>query len=327
MTILKLGAFIVAAILPVFTGQANAESAAEAYPNAPIRLIVPWPPGGGSDNLMRVLSPKLSDALGQSVVIENRPGAAGNIGAAAGARAPADGYTLIAAYSGTHVINPAVYENVGFRETDFDPVILIASVPMMVVVNSELPVHTMKDLVKLEKQSGSKMFYGSSGTGTLTHLAAEMFNQVAGTHFKHIPYKGGSQSVIDLLAGRIDVIFADPASVIAHIRSGKLRPLAITSMQRAQIMPDLVTIAESGYPNYDVRSWNGILVPAGTPQAIVQRLNSEMDKIIHDPAMMVKLKDGGYEVVGGSPESFGKYIRVEIDKWAPVVKAANITVN
>jgi tripartite-type tricarboxylate transporter receptor subunit TctC len=297
------------------------------YPNKPVRYIVPWPPGGGSDTLARVLGTKLSEHLGQQVIIDNRPGAAGNIGAEIGAKSPADGYTIIGAYSGTHVINPSIYKNIPFKESDFTPIILAASVPALVALHPSVPAKNIKELIALDKAKPGMLKYGSSGNGALNHLAGELFNLITGTKLLHVPYKGGGPAAIALLSAEIDLIFNDPASLVQHIKAGKLRAIASTGSKRALVMPDVPTIAESGVPSYEVTSWNGVLAPAGVPADIVRRLNTELNKIIVSSDTRPKLIEFGLEPVGGTPDQFAKHIRAESAKWAPVVKSAGVKVD
>ena len=300
---------------------------AQGYPNKLIRYIVPWPPGGGGDVISRMLSPRLSEALGQQVVIDNRGGAAGNIGAELAAKSPPDGYTIVFAYSGTHAINPSIYSKMPFKESDFAPIIWLSSVPELVVVHPSLPVKTVKELIALAKAKPGQLTYGSAGSGAINHLAGELFNMMAGTQLIHVPYKGGGPAVIALLSGEITLIFIDPASVVQHIKSGKLRAIAATSARHALAMPELPTVAEAGVPGYEVTSWNGILIPAGAPAAVIRRLNGELNTIINAPDMHARMIEFGYEPVGGPPEKFGEHIRAEIAKWAPVVKAAGVKVD
>lgn len=299
----------------------------QSYPNRPIRYIVPWPPGGGSDTLARLLGSKLSENVGQQVIIDNRPGAAGNIGAELGAKSVPDGYTIIGAYSGTHVINPSIYRNIPFKESDFAPIVLAASVPAVVALYPAIPVKSIRDLIALDKSKPGTLKFGSSGNGAMNHLAGELFNLMTGTRLLHVPYKGGGPAAVALLGGEIDLIFNDPASLVQHIKAGKLRALASTGSRRALALPDVPTVAESGVPGYEVISWNGVLVPAGVPVDIVKRLNFELNKVIAAADMRPKLIEVGLEPVGGTPEQFGQYIRSETVKWAPVVKAAGITVD
>ena len=300
---------------------------AQGYPSKTIRFIVPWPPGGGADVLARILSPRLSEALGQQIVIDNRGGAAGNIGAELAAKSPPDGYTIVFAYSGTHAINPSIYSKMPFKESDFAPIIWLASVPQVVVVHPSLPVKTVKELIALAKARPGELSYGSSGSGAINHLAGELFNMMAGTRVIHVPYKGGGPAAIALLSGEITLILGEPATIVQHVKAGKLRALAVTTARRALAMPELPTVAEAGVPRYEVTSWNGILIPAGAPADVVGRLNGELNKIISAADMKTRMIENGYEPVGGPAEKFGEHIRAEIAKWAPVVKAAGVKVD
>lgn len=300
---------------------------AQGYPGKTIRLIVPWPPGGGADVLSRILSPNLSENLGQQIVIDNRGGAAGNIGAELAAKSPPDGYTIVFAYSGTHAVNPSIYSKMPFKESDFAPIIWLAEVPQVLIVHPSLPVKSVKDLIALARAKPGELTYGSSGNGAINHLAGALFTTMTKTRMVHIPYKGGGPAAIALMSGEISVILGEPASVVPHIKSGKLRAIAVTSARRALALPELPTIAEAGVPGYEVTSWNGMLAPAGTPADIIARLNTEFNKIIATPAMRQKMIDNGYEPMGGPPEKFGAKIRAEIAKWAPVVKAAGVRVD
>ena len=300
---------------------------AQPYPSKLIRLIVPWPPGGGADVLSRILGPYLAENLGQQVVIDNRGGAAGNIGAELAAKSPPDGYTIVFAYSGTHAVNPSIYSKMPVKESDFAPIIWLAEVPQVLIVHPSLPVKSVKDMIALAKSKPGELTYGSSGNGAINHLAGALFATMANIRMVHIPYKGGGPAAIALMSGEITTILGEPASVVPHIKSGKLRAIAVTSGRRALAMPELPTVAEAGVPGYEVTSWNGILAPAATPADIITRLNTEFNKIISTPAMKQKMIDNGYEPMGGPPEKFGAKIRAEIAKWAPVVKAAGVRVD
>jgi tripartite-type tricarboxylate transporter receptor subunit TctC len=315
------------AIAAICTLTASAAWAQASYPSKPVRLIVPWPPGGGADVITRLLSPKLSEALGQQVIVDNRGGAAGNIGAEMAAKAPPDGYTIAFAYSGTHSINPHIYSKMPFRESDFAPIIWLASVPQVVVVHPSLPVKTIKDLIALDRAKPGQLSYGSSGNGAINHLAGELFNHMTGTKLVHVPYKGGGPAAVALISGEIALILGEPASLVGHIKAGKVRPIAVTTAKRALSFPELPTVAESGVRDYEVTSWNGMLAPAGTPSDVLRRLNAEYNKIITDAEMRKRLIANGYEPVGGPPEKFGEHIRAEIAKWGPVVKRANVRVD
>jgi tripartite-type tricarboxylate transporter receptor subunit TctC len=304
-----------------------ASAFAQAWPAKTIRWIVPWPPGGGADVLSRILQPSLSEALGQQIVIDNRGGAAGNIGAEIAAKSPPDGYTIVFAYSGTHSINPYIYRKMPFRESDFAPIIWNASVPQVVVVHPSLPIKSPKDIIALAKANPGAFTYGSSGNGAINHLAGALFASMTGAPLTHVPFKGGGPAAISLMGGEIAMIFGEPATIVSHLKSGKMKAIAVTSGKRALALPDLPTVQETGIKGYDVTSWNGMLAPAGTSADIIRRLNSEFNRIIATPEMRKRMIENGYEPVGGPPEKFGEFIKAELAKWAPVVKAANIRVD
>ncbi len=306
---------------------ASAQTGSQDFPNKLIRYVVPWPPGGGSDVLARFVAQELSKALGQQVVVDNRAGASGNIGAEMAAKSPADGYTILGAYSGTHVINPGIFKSMPFTERDFDPVILLVSVPMMAVIHPSLPINTISDLIAYAKANPGKLNYGSSGSGAYNHLAGELFNRMAGTNLTHIPFKGGGPAATALLGGQIDLMFTDPTAHLGNVKAGKLRAIGVTSAIPAVTMPGLLPIAQTGVPGYDITSWNGILAPAGTPPQITKRLNAELNKILVRTDVRQRLIDTGYVPVGGSPEQFGDHIRAEIAKWGPVIKELGIKVD
>ena len=300
---------------------------AQGYPAKTIRWIVPWPPGGGADVLSRMLSPQLSEALRQQIVIDNRGGAAGNIGAELAAKSPPDGYTIVFAYSGTHSINPSIYRRMPFKESDFAPIVQLASVPQVLVVHPSLPVNNVKDLVTLAKGRPGELTYASSGSGAFNHLTGALFAQLTGTKLVHVPYKGGGPAAVALISGEVTMILGEFATIVGFVKSGRVRALAVTGAKRAPAMPELPTIAEAGVAGYEATSWNGMLAPAGTPADIIKRLNAEFNRIIGTPDMGKRMLDNGYEPVGGPPERFGELIRAEIAKWAPVVKAAGVQVD
>lgn len=300
---------------------------AQGYPAKTIRWIVPWPPGGGADVLSRMLSPHLSEAVKQQIVIDNRGGAAGNIGAELAAKSPPDGYTIAFAYSGTHAINPSIYRRMPFKESDFAPIIQLASVPQVLVVHPSLPVKTVKELVALAKQRPGELTYGSSGSGAFNHLTGALFGMKTGTQLTHVPYKGGGPAAVALLSGEITMILGEPATIVGFVKAGRVRAIAVTGAKRAPALPELPTIAEAGVAGYEATSWNGMLAPAGTPADIIKRLNAEFNRIIGTPDMRKRMLDNGYEPVGGPPERLGELIRAEIAKWAPVVKAAGVQVD
>ena len=317
--------FAVAALVAALV--AAPVAAQSAYPSKQIRWIVPWPPGGGADVLSRMLSPKLSDALKQQIIIDNRGGAAGNIGAEMAAKSPPDGYTIVFAYSGTHAINPSIYSRMPFKESDFAPIIWLASVPQVLVVHPSLPVKSVKELIALAKKRPGQLTYGSSGNGAFNHLTGALFANMAKIDIVHVPYKGGGPAAVALLSGEITMILGEPASIVGFVKAGKVRALAVTGEKRAPGMPELPTMAEAGIPGYAATSWNGMLAPAGVPAPVIKRLNDEFNRIITDPEIKKRMLGNGYEPVGGSPEKFGAHIRAEIAKWAPVVKATGVRVD
>jgi tripartite-type tricarboxylate transporter receptor subunit TctC len=310
--------------LPLFS---VVPASAQSYPSKPVRFIVPWPPGGGADIMSRLINQPLGDALGQQVVIDNRGGAAGNIGAELAAKSPPDGYTIVFAYSGTHSINPHIYRRMPFKTADLAPIIQLASVPQLVVVHPSLPVRSVRELIALVKTKPDQLSYASSGNGAINHLAGELFKMKTGLQIVHVPYKGGGPAAVALLSGEVGMIFGEPASMMGFLKAGKLRALAVTSGKRALSLPELPTMAEAGVSGYDVTSWNGILAPAGMPAPVLDRLNAELNKIIATPAMRDRMIGLGYEPVGGTPDAFAKFIQSELAKWAPVVKAANVRID
>lgn len=305
----------------------RAEAYAQAYPLKTIRFIVPWPPGGGADIMSRLINQPLGEALGQQVVIDNRGGAAGNIGAEIAAKSPPDGYTILFAYSGTHSVNPHIYRKMPFKESDLTAIVQLASVPQIAVVHPSLPVKSVRELIALVRARPGELSYASSGNGAINHLAGELFKMRTNSNIVHVPYKGGGPAAVALLSGEVGMIFGEPASMMSFLKAGKLKAIAVTSAKRALSLPELPTMAEAGIANYDVTSWNGILAPAATPREIVARLNAELNKIITAPAMRNRMIGLGYEPVGGPPERFNDFIRGELAKWAPVVKAANVRVD
>ena len=297
------------------------------YPNKPVRLVLPFPPGGGTDTLGRVVGAKLSEALGQQVVIENRPGAGANIGAEVVAKSLPDGYTLLMGNI-IHAINVSLYGKLGYDLVrDLAPVSLLASTPNIVVVHPSVPAKSVKELIALAKARPGQLDVASSGSGSSAHLAGELFNNMAGTKMTHVPYKGGGPAVIALIGGEVSVGFATTPSVINHVKSGKLRGLAVTSAQRSPSAPDLPTVSEAGLPGFEVVGWYGLLVPSGTSGGIVSRLHAESVKLLKLPDVKDRLDATGFEPIGTTPEQFGAYIRSEIAKWAKVVKASGVRVD
>ena len=306
---------------------ASLPALADTYPDRPIKWIVPWPPGGGADVIARLLGTHVAQELGKPVIIDNRGGAAGNIGALAAARSPADGYTMVFAYSGTHSINRHLYKEMPFEEKDFAPVIFLASVPQMLVVNANLPYKSVQEVIAAAKAQPGKLTYGSSGNGAINHLTGQLFSDMAGVKLLHVPYKGGGPAAAAVMAGEVDMVFGEPSTLLPHVASGRLRALATTGAKRSISMPELPTIAESGVPGYDVTSWNGVLVPAGTPKDAIKRLNADFNKVLSNPEMRERLIKIGYEPIGGAPDAFSKQIAAETKKWGPVIKDSGLQIN
>ena len=303
-------------------------ASAQTYPSKPIRFVVPFPPGGTTDILAREVGDRLSVSLGQAVVVDNRPGAAGNIGADLVAKSAADGYTLLMATVGTHAINASLYSKIPYNHLkDFAPVVLVAGVPNVLVVTPSLPVNSVADLIKLAKEKPGQINFASSGSGTSIHLSGELFKTMAGVDMTHIPYKGSAPALVDLIGGQVQVMFDNLPSSLPQIKAGKLRAIAVTSAQRAAALPDVPTIAESGLPGFEASAWFGIVVPAGTPPAVVSRINADVNQWLRTPEAADKLRGQGAIAVGGTPEQFAAHIRAETEKWAKVVKASGAKVD
>jgi tripartite-type tricarboxylate transporter receptor subunit TctC len=305
--------------------QADAPRAQANYPNRPIQLVVTVPPGGAADIVARVIGGKLSDALGQPVLIVNRAGAGGTTAAAQVAKSEPDGYTLLLNTIATHGIGPHIYANLQYDPVkDFSPVILVVKLPLIMAVNAELPARTVNDVIALAKAKPGELSFSSSGSGGAPHLAGELFKSLTGTDLLHVPYRGSGPAVIDLIAGRIAMMFDATPSLLPNITAGKLRPLAAASPQRHRLLPDIPTFAELGYPGMDIALWYGIAAPGGTPAPIVQRLNAELAKIVDMPDVRKTLSEQGADLQGGSTEDFAAFMRNESARWGAVVKRAGI---
>jgi tripartite-type tricarboxylate transporter receptor subunit TctC len=300
----------------------------ERYPSKPIRIVVPFAPGGSTDIFARLVGERLSSALGQGVVIENRAGAGGNIGADAVAKSAPDGYTLLMATTGVMAINNALYKSMTYdAEKDFQPVVYIASISNVVIVPADSAAKSVADLIATAKREPGKLSFASSGAGSSTHMSAELFKSMTGTDILHVPYKGSGQALPDLISGRVSMMFENAPGAVPHIKSGKVRALAVTGLKRAAALPELPTVAESGVPGYESLSWSGLAAPASTPRDIVQKLNRETAAILATPEMRAKLAEQGAEAVGGPPEQFAEHIRAERAKWSRLIRERNIVVN
>ena len=312
--VLSLGSFVFAA-----------SAIAQSWPARPVRMVVPFAAGGTTDVLARILGQKLSESLGQQVPVENRPGANGNIGAELVAHSPADGYTIMMGFDGTLAINPSVYRKLAFDPLrDFVTVALVGRVAPLIVAHPSLPAKSLQELVAYAKANPGRINYSSAGHGSTSHLAGELFKSRAGIEMTHIVYKGGGQAMNDLLSGQLQLLITALPTVDAHVRSGKLRAIAFTTARRVAGMPEIPTIAESGYPGFDVSTWYGIVAPAGTPPEVVRKLNAEIAKVLEQPDIRQRFAQLGTEPGGGTPESFAATLRADIDKWAAVVKGAGI---
>ncbi len=293
------------------------------YPNKAIRYVVPFPAGGPLDIVARSIGQELSKAWSQPVIVDNRPGAGGNIGADIVAKAPPDGYTILMGAVSTHAINVTLYNKLPYDPIkDFAPVTLITSVPNVLVVHPSVPAKNVKELIALAKSRPGQLNFASGSTGSAGHLAGELFNVMAGVDMTHIPYKGAAPAVIDLIAGHVSLMFDNLASALPNIKAGRVRALAVTTLKRSPLLPQLPTISESGLRGFDVSTWFGIFAPGATPPDIVARLNREVVRILHTPEMRERLATQGAEPVGNQPEEFAAFIKTEIPKYAKVVKAS-----
>ncbi|MGQ0512568.1 MAG: Bug family tripartite tricarboxylate transporter substrate binding protein [Betaproteobacteria bacterium] len=303
-------------------------AAAQTWPSKPIRLVIPFGPGGATDVIARLVGQKVSEQLGQPIVFDNRPGANGNIGTEAAVKSPADGYTLVMSYDGTMAINPSVYRKMPFDPVkDLAPVASVAQLPLLMVVHPSVPAKNVAEFVAFAKSRPGAVNYSSAGYGSAGHLAAELFRGRAGIDMVHVNYKGGGQAVLDLVGGQIQMVMTGLTTVEGHLKGGKLRALAFTSPRRMSGAPEVPTFDESGFPGLVVQSWYGILAPAGTPADIVGRLNGEINKAIQAPEVRARLASLGTDPTGGSAAEFGATIRADIARWAKVVETAGIKID
>jgi tripartite-type tricarboxylate transporter receptor subunit TctC len=317
-----------AAVTAAVTMMTSAGVLAQAYPSKPIRIIVPYPPGGTADVTSRILGKRLSEELGQPVLVENRPGAGGGIALQLAAKSPPDGYTLVQGNPGTNAINPALYPNLGYNpETDFTPIGVVVTAPLFLVVSATSRIRTVRDLIALgtSKNTGALTF-GSSGNGAPSHLGGEMFNTASGTSFVHVPYKGASPLTVALLSGEVHWAFLPGPDAIPQFRGGKMRPIAVAGSKRSPLSPDTPTLNESGFTDFDLSLWYGLLAPARTPQPIVDLLHQKLAKILGEAEIRTKLHDLSAEPSLNTPEEFAALIRTEIEKYARAVKASGAKV-
>ncbi|MBI1965275.1 MAG: tripartite tricarboxylate transporter substrate binding protein [Betaproteobacteria bacterium] len=302
---------------------AAAPAAAQQYPTRPIRFIVPFSPGGSTDTLARTLGQKLSEALGEQVVVDNRPGGNGDIGMLIVARAQADGYTIVLGYIANLAIAPSLYAKMPYDPVkDFAPITQPASSPNVLTAHPSVPAKNLKELIALAKTRPGAVNFASTGIASVGHLTGELLNTLAGVRMTHVPYKGSGQAITDLLGGHVHVMFSGFSSTMPHIKAGRLRALAVTGARRSPALPEAPTIAEQGFPKFEATAWYGVLAPAGTPRPIVTRLHDEIVKALRLPDVKERLGNVGFELVGSTPEQFGAYIKSETAKWAKVVKAS-----
>lgn len=295
----------------------------QSYPNKPIRLLVGFAPGGGVDTSARAVAIPLGAALGQTVVVDNRPGAAGNIAADMVAKAVPDGYTLLMANS--TISNPTLFKSLPFDvRKDLDPVALIAIGPSVLVVHPSMPVKSVKEFIAYAKSQPGKLSYGSGGVGNITHLEMELLNSMTGTRLTHVPYKGTAPALLGLVSGEVQVVFSSIPTALGQIRAGKIRALGVTIRKRSSVLPDVPTLDEAGVPGYDAASWYAVLAPAGTPKPVVARLGKEIVQVMAMPDVRGRFANDGFEPAGTGPAEFGKFLRAELAKWDKAIKAAGI---
>jgi tripartite-type tricarboxylate transporter receptor subunit TctC len=303
----------------------TAAAHAQTFPTKPVRMIVPFPPGGTTDILARVAAQKLSEALGQQVIVDNRPGAGGNIGTELVAKAPPDGYTLLTDPGSTLTINPSLFTKLPFDPLkDFAPVTIMAAVPNLLVVHPSLPVRNVKELIALAKARPDQLSYASTGAGQSTHLSMELFKSMARVKITHVPYKGSAPAITDLLGGHVLLMFDNMPSALPHAKAGKLRGIAVSTAKRSPVTPDIPTVAESGLPGFEVSVWFGVLATAGTPRDIVERLNRVLVKALQSADVRERLSSQGAEPIGNTPDEFTAQMKRDLVKWAKVVKDADI---
>jgi tripartite-type tricarboxylate transporter receptor subunit TctC len=301
---------------------------AQPYPVRSIKMIVPFPPAGSTDISARAVAGKLGERLGQAVIIENRPGAGGNIGTDVAAKAPPDGYTLIVGTVGTHAINSSLYSKMPYDHIrDFAPVVLLSTTPNVLVMSPSFPANSVADVIRLAKSKPGELNFASSGAGTSIHLSGEMFKSMAGLDMTHIPYKGSAPMLIDLMSGQVNMAFDNLSASMVHIKAGKLKALATTGATRSAALPDLPTVSEAGLPGYESTSWNAVFVPAGTPREVIDKLNREINAILQSPETRKYFAEQGAEAGGGTPEQLGALVRSETVKWSKVVKDSGAKVD
>lgn len=297
---------------------------AQGWPAKPVKIVVPFPAGGPTDVLTRSMADKMAAQLGQAVVVENKPGAGGSIGADLVAKSAPDGYTLVMATSSTHSIGPSLAKLAYDPQKDFTPIVWVGTATNILVVTPNLAANNVRELVELAKKNPGKLNYATSGVGTVVHLTTEYFASMAGVRLTHVPYKGVGQSIPDLMSGQVSILFDNIMTAQPHIKSGSVKALAISSPRRSPLVPDIPTVAESGLPGFESVTWFGIFGPAGTPKAVVDRMNAEVNKALQDPDVLARFAQLGFDPAGGSPVDFAAVVKRDADKWSRVIKDANV---
>jgi tripartite-type tricarboxylate transporter receptor subunit TctC len=316
--------FLAAALLAINIGLAPS-ARAQDYPNQTVKIVVPFVAGGGVDVVARIIAPKLSEELGQSVIIENRGGAGGALGAAAVAQSPPDGYTLLVGTGSTHGTNSNVYARLSYDPVrDFVPVVLLSSSPLLLIVPPSLPARTVKELIALGRSRPGELSFGSYGTGSINHLGAELYNSMAGIQANHVPYRGSAPAMTDLIAGRLNYMFDGVSTSLGYLQAGTIRMLGVAGPTRSPVLPDQPTISEAGLPGYDTMVWFGLFAPTGTPKPVVAYLNAKANAVLSSRSVREALKKLGVEAVGGSPDVLANKVQSELQKWATIVREKNI---
>jgi tripartite-type tricarboxylate transporter receptor subunit TctC len=315
-------------LIRLFAGLAVALAAtcaqAQSWPSRPIKMIVPFPAGGPTDVMTRVLSDKLGQVLGQPVVVENRPGAGGSIGADLVAKSAPDGYTLLMATGSTHSVGPYLQKLPYDPNKDFTPVVYVGYATNILLVSPKLGVNNVRELIEYAKKEPGRLTYATSGIGSVAHLTSEMFGAMAGVKLTHVPYKGTQLSINDMISGQVGILFDNVMTAKPHMDSGRLKGIAISSRERSSIVPDIPTVSESGLPGFDSTNWFGVFGPAGLPKAIVDRVDAELNRILSDPAIKERFHTLGFEITGGHPADLAKIMRSEAEKWSKVIRDANV---
>lgn len=328
MTLLRNRRQVIALTALAMLGfNASVTHASDAYPSQPIKLVVPYPPGGPTDIVARVVAQKMQEQMGQTWIIENKAGAGGNLGAEGVARSPADGYTLVVATT-AHAINPSLFSNLNYSLTkDLMPVSQLTSGPLVIVANPSLPVQDVQSLIALAKSKQGGLNFATSGNGQSTHLSAEMFSSMAGVKMNHIPYKGSAPALTDVMSGQADLMFDTMLSAMPFVKGGKLKAIAVTSAQRSPSAPEIPTVAEAGLSGYEAIAWNGILAPAGTPPEAINKLSAALEKVLSNPEVKARFEAQGFAASWNSPTDYGKFLNAEVSKWAKVVKDSGARVD